>query len=116
EKAEGRPRERGEANPGWTEALEQQTATAEILSVISTSPTDVQPVLETVVESAARFCGASDAEVFVLDGDGLRAAAHHGPIPGPTGHRIAVTRGSVAGRAILERRTVHVPDLQAHTA
>ncbi|HXU87812.1 MAG TPA: response regulator [Methylomirabilota bacterium] len=96
-----------------TEALEQQTATGEILRVISASPTDIQPVLDTVVKSAARFCGASDAEIFHLEGNRLRVAAHHGPIPGPAGRLISVVRGSAAGRAVLERRTVHVPDLQA---
>jgi GAF domain-containing protein/CheY-like chemotaxis protein len=99
-------------NTDLTEALEQQTATAEILRVISTSPTDIQPVLDTVVKSAARFCGADDAEIFILDGERLNVAAHHGPIQSPVGRGIPLARGSVAGRAALERRAVHVPDLQ----
>ena len=100
-------------NSDLTEALEQQTATAEILRVISTSPTDLQPVLETVAQSAARFCGADDAEIFILDGDRLKVAVHHGPIPSPVGRGVPVARGSMAGRAVLDRQPVHVADLQA---
>jgi two-component system, NtrC family, sensor kinase len=105
-----------EAHAQVSEALEQQTATAEVLRVISTSPTDLQPVLDTVVMSAARFCGASDAEIFHLDGGSLKVATHHGPIPSPAGRLFPVSRGSVAGRAVLERRPVHVADLQAEAA
>ena len=100
-------------NADLTEALEQQTATGEILRVISTSPTDIQPVLDTVVKSAARFCGADDAEIFTRDGERLKVAAHEGPIYSPVGRGIPVVRGSVAGRAVLERQAVHVLDLQA---
>jgi len=98
-----------------TEALEQQTATAEILRAISTSPTDLQPVLDAVVRSAARFCGADDAELFRLNGEYLAVAAHYGPIPAPVGRLIPVVRGSVSGRAFAERLAIHVADLQAET-
>jgi GAF domain-containing protein len=94
------------------EALERQTATAEILRVISSSPTDLQPVLDTVVKSAARFCGAYDAELFRLDA-GLKLAAHHGPLRVPSGLLIPVVRGTVGGRSVLERRAVHAADVQA---
>ncbi len=96
-----------------SEALDQQTATAEVLRVISSSPTDLQPVLDAVVRSAARFCGADDAELFRLDGDYLAVTAHYGPIPAPVGRLIPVAQGSVSGRAFAERRAIHVADLQA---
>jgi two-component system, NtrC family, sensor kinase len=97
------------------EALEQQAATANILNVISTSPTDLQPVLDAVVESAARFCGAADASLFRLDGDRLRGDAHHGPVHQPPDFQLPLARGSVGGRTVLEGRTIHVADLQAET-
>ena len=96
-----------------TEALEQQTATSEILRVISSSPTDIQPVLGAVVKSAARLCGAHDAVFFHREEDNLRVTAHHGPILGPIGLLVPVVRGTAAGRTVLDRRAVHVEDLQA---
>jgi GAF domain-containing protein len=104
-----------ERNRDLTEALEQQTATAEILRVISTSPTDLQPVLDTVVASAARFCGAYDANLLRVDGERLRLAAHHGPIPIAADFSIPLVRGTVAGRSVLERRAVQIVDIQTET-
>ena len=115
-----RPERRGGPAPSHadlqhalTEALEQQTATGEILRVLSTSPTDLQPALDAVVESAARFCGAPDAAILQLDGAGLRVVAHHGPVPGALGTLVPVLRGTVAGRSVLERRAIYAADLHA---
>jgi two-component system NtrC family sensor kinase len=94
------------------EALEQQTATSEILRVISSSPTDIQAVLATVAERAARLCDSFDAAIFLVDGGTLRRVAHHGPIP-PTGTTTPLARGFVNGRVVLERREIHLADLQA---
>src|SRR5262245_4589550 len=96
------------------EALDRQTATSEILRVISRSPTDLQPVLDAVAERSASLCGASDGGIFRVDGDCLRLVAHHASIPsGPVGQfTLPLIRGTVGGRAVLERRSIHVTDLQ----
>src|SRR5215813_14244944 len=93
------------------EALDQQTATAEILRVISSSPTDIQPVLDAVAESAARLCESFDSAIFRREGDRLLLAAHHGPIP--VARTIPLVRESVNGRAVLDGRTIHIADLEA---
>jgi GAF domain-containing protein len=98
------------------EASEQQTATAEILHVISDSPTDLQAVLDAVAASAARLCDSVDAQIFRVDGMMLRIAASYGQIPKTTpAEGRPIGRGSVNGRAVLDRRTIHVHDLAAES-
>jgi GAF domain-containing protein/anti-sigma regulatory factor (Ser/Thr protein kinase) len=98
-------------NRDLTEALEQQTATSEILRVIAGSPTDIQPVLDTVAERAARLCDAVDAQIWRVDGDRVRFAAQYGSIPSPKIEEgRPIIRGLAGGRAILDRETVHIPD------
>ena len=93
------------------EALEQQASTAVILRAISSSPTDVEPVLEAVVRAAVRLCEALDATIFRRDGDAVVPLTHSGPLGAPFGQRQPLTHHWVTGRAVLEARTIHVPDL-----
>jgi len=93
-----------------TEARQQQTATAEILRVIRGSPTDIQRAFDTIARSAAHLCGAFDVVVLRVDGDLLRLVAHHGPLPAGD---VALHRGTLAGRAVIERRLIQIEDLQA---
>jgi signal transduction histidine kinase len=91
------------------ESLEQQTATGEILRVIASSPTDIQPVLGTVAASAARLCEASDAQIRLIEGDGHRLVASFGTVPAPEFVRTTVR--TPATQALVDRKTVHVHDL-----
>ena len=93
------------------ESLEQQTATSEILGVIASSPTDVQPVLDTIAESAARLCSADDASIRIVEGNILRLMIHKGSIPFFMTGELPITRGSVAGRAVVDNELIHIEDL-----
>jgi GAF domain-containing protein/HAMP domain-containing protein len=94
------------------EALEQQTAISEILRVISSSPTDMAPVLDAVARHAAQLCESSDARIFFAEGEFLRLVAGGGATPSlDTGETMPLSRGTVTGRAIIDREALHIEDL-----
>ena len=97
-----------------TEALQQQTATSEILGVIASSPTDIQPVLDVIAENAARVCGSYDAMIRLVEGNLLRVVAHQGPVPEAVLER-TIDRQSASGRAVVDRQIIHIEDLLALT-
>ena len=93
-----------------TALQDERAATSEILRIIASSPGDAQPVLDVVAARASRLCGANDALILRLDAGMLRRVAHFGPIAAVSEGR-PLTPHSPSGRAILERRTIHVHDI-----
>jgi two-component system NtrC family sensor kinase len=99
------------------EALQQQTVTSEVLSIIRKSPADAQPVFEAIVQSAARLCGALFSVVYLNDNDRLRAAATKN-FSTMAANQISerqelrkISRSFAGGRAVLDRAVVHIPDV-----
>ena len=93
------------------EAIDQQAATSEILRVISHSPTDVQPVLDAIVESASRVCAIDDVTLRLREKDLMVARAHIGPVPIFSG-REAVGLDELHVRWASEHGTLHIPDIR----
>ena len=105
-------KELGERNAELREALEHQTATAEVLGIISRSPTDVQPVLDAIVESAAKVCGIDDLGLRLRDGNDFVSRARFGPIAvGFTREVISVDEPRF--HWVVEHGTLHIPDARA---
>jgi len=100
------------------EAREQQIATADVLKVISRSPTDIQPVFDMIAESARRLCDGQFCFVYRFDGQLLHFVAHHSLTPevfemNRRAYPAPPSRRSAAARAILERGFVQIPDINA---
>ena len=95
------------------EGLEQQTAISDILRVISSSPTDVKPVLDTIADRAVTLCGAAAASIHLTDGAVLRHVVSKGENADEAAAtaEIPIIREAISGRAVLERKTIHVHDV-----
>ena len=104
-------------NRDLTEALEQQTATSEILRVISSSPTDLKPVFETILADAVRLCESHNGAIFKFDGEALQLAADYNTTAEFHAYQafepFRPGRESAVRRVALERRLVHIPDVLA---
>jgi GAF domain-containing protein len=105
-----------ESNRELTTTLDQQTATAEILKVISSSPTDAQPVFDALVRAAVRLCHAVQSNVQLFDGQLMHYVAQHNIAPAAMEavhqlYPMPLNRSQTASRAVLDRAVIHVPDV-----
>jgi signal transduction histidine kinase len=107
---EQRTRDLAQAQKQLAEVQEQQTATSEILGTVAHSSANIQSVLDAVCQSAARLCQAYDSAIWRPDGDRLLLVAFQGPIS--QAESLPLVRDYPSGRAVLDKRTVHITDLQ----
>ena len=97
-----------------TGSLDRQTAISEVLGVISSSPSDLQPVFQAIVESTARLCEADNASIFQVEGDGVRLVANYGQVSiFRLGEPRPISSGSLSGRVLISREIIHVVDALA---
>src|SRR5688500_11828491 len=94
------------------ESLEQQTATSEILRVISDSPGDVKPILEAVAQRATSLCDSAATAIYVLEGNMMRRTAFNGPAELLGRETVPYTAGTIIGRAVVEGKPIHVQDIE----
>jgi two-component system NtrC family sensor kinase len=117
---EVRTRELAETRKALAEALEQQTATSEVLRVISSSPGELQPVFETMLANATRICEATFGVMYLFEGDAFRAVALHGPAAFVEARRrnpiLQLIPGTALGRVAATKQTVQIADVQAEPA
>src|SRR5215475_11261494 len=116
EQLESRDRELEQRNAALREALEHQTASGEVLRVIASSPTELQPVLDTLIANAVKLSGATKGHIRQIDGDLLRVVADYGETPEEVGllrHRpLQLGRRSPSSRAFLEQKPFQLSDAQ----
>jgi PAS domain S-box-containing protein len=99
------------SNREISDSLAQQTAISDILRTLAGTPTDMKPVLHAVAKHAAQLTEANDVQIYQVDGDQLRQITHFGPLPAlQDGEGLPLVPGLVAGRVVLERRTIHLED------
>jgi PAS domain S-box-containing protein len=100
------------------EVMEQQTATSEVLRIISNSPSEIQSVLDALAENAARLCDANNARIWRLEDNLLRLVASYGESSATKDGRegLPANRDTVTGRAACDRRTIHVHDIAAESS
>jgi two-component system, NtrC family, sensor kinase len=102
-------------NAELAEALERQVATAEVLRIIAQSPAELQPVLDAIAESASHLLPGADVVIRQREGELLRAVAHAGHMPFTPGNSVGLdlrAPASLTGRAVAERRTVQLADVE----
>ncbi|HEX6269053.1 MAG TPA: GAF domain-containing protein, partial [Anaerolineales bacterium] len=96
-----------------SEALKQQTATSDVLRAMSGFQPDLRSLLEIIGDNIAKVCDANDAHIYRVEGKTIKEWTHRGPIPGlEAGESLPLNRGSVIGRAIIDRQIIHIHDAQ----